>query len=125
MTYLMFFRSVTYFGLPQPSGHLNMILMVMVLKIIGFSFERDSVLTKLREVDKQNGDKKQMLTKVEDEIKNISFINLFHYCFNYIGLLTGERFGDKLESENNLATFSQVPTSRTKRSSTISIFHSP
>lgn len=91
MIYLFFFRSVAYFDLPQPSGHLNMILMVMVLKIIGLAFERDSVLTKLKNFDKQNeGDKKCLLTKVEEEIKHISIINMFHYCFNYIGLLTGE-----------------------------------
>lgn len=90
MIYLMLFRSVAYLNLPQPSGHCNMIIMVMTLKIIGLAFERDSVLTKLREFDKQNDDKTYLLTKVEEEIKNISFINMFHYCFCYIGLLTGK-----------------------------------
>lgn len=73
-----------------------MIIMVMVLKIIGLAFERDTVLTKLRDFDKHeahkshHGDKECLLTKVEIEIKSISFVNMFHYCFNYIGLLTGE-----------------------------------
>lgn len=62
--------------------------MVMTLKIIGFAFERNSTVTKARSGDKSN-DKKSILTPMEEEIEKISFINLFHYCFNYIGLLTG------------------------------------
>jgi lysophospholipid acyltransferase 7 len=63
--------------------------MVMTLKIIGLAFERDSSITKARE-DK-NGDKKSVLTSYDEEIQKITFINMFHYCFNYIGLLTGEK----------------------------------
>lgn len=85
MTYLLFFRTVTWFGLPSPSGHTNMIQMIMTLKLIGVAFERNSVLTKSQESDKGT----ENASSVDAAIKNIGVIDLFHYCFNYIGLLTG------------------------------------
>lgn len=89
MIYLLFFRTVHLFGLSTPPGHTNMIQMILTLKIIGLAFERDSVLTKLRDADKKD-DKQIELTPAESDLENISFINIFHYCFNYIGLLTGK-----------------------------------
>lgn len=91
MLYLLFFRTVHLFGLDSPTGHTNMIQMIMTLKIIGLAFERDAVLTKSRDADK-NGDKNFALSAAEKEIQNISIIDIFHYCFNYIGLLTGPYF---------------------------------
>lgn len=85
MTYLLFFRTLHLFGLPIPSGHTNMIYMIMVLKVIGLAFETNSVYTKSRDDDKTNS-----LTAAEREIQSMSLINMFHYCFTYIGLLTGE-----------------------------------
>jgi lysophospholipid acyltransferase 7 len=86
MSYLLFFRSLSWFNLPTPSGHTNMIQMILTLKIIGVAFERDSVNTKSKENDME----KSELTPVEVAIKKIGIVDLFHYCFNYIGLLTGE-----------------------------------
>lgn len=62
-----------------------MIQMILTLKIIGLAFERDSVLTKLRDADKNE----EKLSASESSLENISAIDMFHYCFNYIGLLTG------------------------------------
>lgn len=70
---------------PSPS-HTKVILMMMILKIVGLAFERDSVMTKLRE-QKENDD---AMTNFEKKILNISFVDAFHYCFNYIGLLVGK-----------------------------------
>lgn len=81
MLYLLFFRTVTWFGLPSPSGHTNVIQMFLTLKLIGVAFERNSVLTKSQG--------KEVLLPVEAAIKDIRLIDLFHYCFNYIGLLNG------------------------------------
>lgn len=92
MVYLLFFRTVDWFGLPTPTGHCNMIQMILTLKVIGLAFERNAVYTKSREVDK-NDDKEIVFTAAEREISDISVLNMFHYCFNYIGLLTGELTG--------------------------------
>lgn len=88
MTYLLFFRTLHLFGIPTPPGHTNMIQMIMTLKIIGLAFERNAVYTKSK-ADKGD-DKEIVLTAAEREIQEISVVNMFHYCFNYIGLLTGE-----------------------------------
>lgn len=81
MTYLAFFRVVHLFNLPLPGGHTNMLQMILTLKIIGFAFEKNSVATKVK-----NG---LELTGAEKEICESQFMDVFHYCFNYIGLLTG------------------------------------
>lgn len=88
MSYLLFFRTVDWFGLPTPPGHTNMIQMIMTLKIIGVAFERNAVLSKLREADKSD-DKEIVLSAAEKGLEEISIISMFNYCFNYIGLLTG------------------------------------
>ncbi|CRK90024.1 CLUMA_CG003749, isoform A [Clunio marinus] len=88
MTYLLFFRTISWFGLPNPPGHTNMIQMILTMKIIGLAFEKNSALTKAHKIDK-NIDNELVLTVVENEIRDISVLNMFHYCFNYIGLLTG------------------------------------
>lgn len=88
MSYLLFFRTVHWFGLPTPPGHTNMIQMIMTLKIIGVAFERNAVFSKSREADKSD-DKEIVLSVAEKGLKEISIISMFNYCFNYIGLLTG------------------------------------
>jgi hypothetical protein len=57
--------------------------MMMILKLIGLAFERASVLEKLQENEKLQND-------FEKKLENISSSDIFHYCFNYIGLLVGE-----------------------------------
>lgn len=96
MSYLLFFRTVHLFGIPTPPGHTNMIQMIMTLKIIGLAFERNSVYTKSRLTDKSDGEEKIVLTASEIEIQQISVVNMFHYCFNYIGLLTGKTMEERV-----------------------------
>lgn len=81
MVYLLFFRIVDVFNLPIPGGHTNMLQMILTLKIIGFAFEKNSVATKIKE--------KKDLNSAEREIQNCTIMDVVHYCFNYIGLLTG------------------------------------
>lgn len=100
MIYLLFFRTVHWFGLSTPPGHTNMIQMILTLKIIGLAFERDAVLTKLRDADKSD-DKQLELTAAESNLQNISVLDIFHYCFNYIGLLTGKRLSPILITKLN------------------------
>lgn len=82
MIYLLFFRMAGLIGLPSPGGHTNMIQMILTLKIIGFAFEKNAVLTKAKDASAN-------LTDSEKEILSSSMLDIFHYCFNYIGLLTG------------------------------------
>lgn len=91
MGYLFFFRTVHWYGLSVPSGPTNMIQMILTLKIIGLAFERNTVMTKVRDADK-NADKAIVLTAAEESLRDISIESVFHYCFNYIGLLTGPYF---------------------------------
>lgn len=81
MVYLFFFRVVHLFNLPLPGGHTNMLQMILTLKIIGFAFEKNSVLAKVKEGKE--------LTGAEREICDSTVMDIAHYCFNYIGLLTG------------------------------------
>lgn len=90
MTYLLFFRTISWFGLPTPPGHTNMMQMILTLKLIGLAFERNSVITKARAADKSDDNEKNELTPVEVAIKDVGIEDMFHYCFNYIGLLTGK-----------------------------------
>lgn len=87
MTYLLFLRNVYRFGLTPISGHGNMIQMILTVKLIGFAFEKNTVMTKIIDTEKKG--EKVELTGVEKSLKDSNIVEVFHYCFNYIGLLTG------------------------------------
>ncbi|KAG5670068.1 hypothetical protein PVAND_000354 [Polypedilum vanderplanki] len=87
MGYLLFLRNVTWFGLSAMVGHANMIQMIMTLKIIGFAFEKNTVVTKVRDAEKKG--EKIELNGYERALKESTTFEIFHYCFNYIGLVTG------------------------------------
>lgn len=121
--YLVFFRLVHVFGLPNYPGHTNMIQMILTLKVIyicvciyvcayymliflnqvsGVAFEKTAAWKKLRQRDKEIAERKggevitatEPLVEVTDydvELQDIGFAEIFHYCFNYIGVLTGMR----------------------------------
>ncbi|XP_075149833.1 membrane bound O-acyltransferase domain containing farjavit [Haematobia irritans] len=84
--YLAFFRLASKFGLPDPPGHINMIQMVMTLKISGIGFEKTAAWKKLKEHEK---DDQIEITKFDKDIQTVNIIEIFHYSFNYIGILTG------------------------------------
>lgn len=87
--YLIFFRTTEYFGIPYPPAHTNLIQMILTLKLVGLAFEvHDSeVANKEKDMDD--------LPPVEVESTRIatpSFLDIFHYTFCYIGVLTGPYF---------------------------------
>uniref|UniRef100_A0A0K8TNZ5 Lysophospholipid acyltransferase 7 n=1 Tax=Tabanus bromius TaxID=304241 RepID=A0A0K8TNZ5_TABBR len=93
-SYLLFFRTATYFGLPEPPGHTNMIQMVLTLKLVGLAFEANSAYKIGKEIKNKlsNREKIDYETKEMEELSNLcslKFTDIFHYAFNYIGVLTG------------------------------------
>lgn len=88
--YLVFFRTVHYFNLPSVPGHTNMVQMILTLKIVGVAFEKNTSYLKIKQREAQpQGSKDVEITDYDVEIQSISIIELFHYSFNYIGVLTG------------------------------------
>ncbi|KAG6442394.1 lysophospholipid acyltransferase 7 [Manduca sexta] len=95
--YLFFFRLADKFGLPLSSGQTNLIEMIIVLRVVGVAFEMNGSWLAMKK-DKKN-DSKDVKEKDSKEIKdrdddfveliNPNMIDLFHYSFNYVGLLTG------------------------------------
>ncbi|XP_073824256.1 membrane bound O-acyltransferase domain containing farjavit [Musca autumnalis] len=84
--YLAFFRLASKFGLPDPPGHINMIQMIMTLKIAGIGFEKTGSWKKLKEREK-NEDVE--ISEYDSDIQSVNMMEIFHYSFNYIGILTG------------------------------------
>lgn len=90
--YLFFFRLADKFGLPLSSGQTNLIEMIIVLRVVGVAFEINGSWLAVGKAKKnENKDQKEVKTKDDDflEIINPDIQDLFHYSFNYIGLLTG------------------------------------
>lgn len=86
--YLFFFRSTIYFGIPYPPAHTNLVQMIMTLKLVGLAFE---VNTSYQLRKKRDTGQKTDEEKLEDELNDVNpgFFDIFHYTFNYIGVLTG------------------------------------
>ncbi|KAF5295178.1 hypothetical protein FQR65_LT10566 [Abscondita terminalis] len=79
--YLMFFRTTIYFGIPYPPAHTNMVQMILTLKLVGLAYEVNSSYSLKKNVEKSLED--------ESNLINPNLIDIFHYAFNYIGVLTG------------------------------------
>ncbi|XP_055710525.1 lysophospholipid acyltransferase 7 [Phlebotomus papatasi] len=84
--YLLFFRMTYYFGLPSPPGHTNLIQMVLTLKLVGLAFEVKDATLKCRKASKEEY---EQIPYHEKELAEITPKNIFGYCFNYVGVLTG------------------------------------
>ncbi|CAD7086318.1 unnamed protein product [Hermetia illucens] len=94
--YLAFFRTTIYFGIPYPPGHTNMIQMLLTLKLVGLAFEKNTAYNKIKERERALADpgKKDEaaaieITDYDTELQSIDITEIFHYSFNYIGILTG------------------------------------
>ncbi|XP_055382278.1 lysophospholipid acyltransferase 7 [Condylostylus longicornis] len=104
--YLAFFRITSVFGIPSPPGPTNMVQMILTLKLAGVAFEKNTAYNNILQRNKDlsaktsektdNNEKKDVeskpiieLTEYDMELQNINVSDLFHYCFNYIGILTG------------------------------------
>lgn len=100
--YLFFFRSVTYLGFQAPPGHTNMIQMILTLKLVGLAFEVNAAYTKSKELghskksDEVTADvvvkPSEPLTENEKALLKLDMLDVFHYSFNYVGVLTGPYF---------------------------------
>ncbi|XP_026475218.1 lysophospholipid acyltransferase 7 isoform X2 [Ctenocephalides felis] len=89
--YLFFFRCTTWFGIPYPPAHTNLIQMILTLKLVGLAFEvNESHTQKLVAKKEQDHDSSEI---------NPTFIEMFHYGFNYIGVLTGPYYSYKTFSD--------------------------
>lgn len=96
--HLFFFRLSDKFGLPPPSGQTNLIQMILVFRVVGVAFDMNgSWLALTKGMKNQYKDKLKEKTgqycqdRDDDflEIIEPKVMDLFHYTFNYIGLLTG------------------------------------
>ncbi|KAG8181101.1 hypothetical protein JTE90_003150 [Oedothorax gibbosus] len=83
-TYLAFFRSTHYFGLPIVPPHTNAIQMILTLKMVGLAFEvqGNHPENKSKELKNANIIKKYQTI-------NPSFVDVFHYAFCIAGVLIG------------------------------------
>ncbi|XP_011554803.3 lysophospholipid acyltransferase 7 [Plutella xylostella] len=93
--YLFFFRLADKFGLPLASGQTNLIEMIIVLRVVGVAFEINGSWLAVAKA-KKGGEKevkpsRDGVERDEDflELINPNLDDLFHYTFNYVGLLTG------------------------------------
>ncbi|VVC95550.1 unnamed protein product [Leptidea sinapis] len=90
--YLFFFRFADKFGFKLSSGQTNLIQMIIVLRVIGVAFEMNgSWLAVVNPKKKGNEEISKINDRDEEfiELINPNIIDLVHYSFNYIGLLTG------------------------------------
>ncbi|KAF4521844.1 hypothetical protein B566_EDAN003718 [Ephemera danica] len=78
-SYLLFFRSTIYFGIPYPPAHTNLIQMFVTLKMVGLAFE-------VYDTSKAKRESPNSHEFLPEEPK---LIDIFHYAFCYIGILTG------------------------------------
>ncbi|XP_029176585.1 lysophospholipid acyltransferase 7 [Nylanderia fulva] len=77
---LVIFRFSDYFALPSPSTHTNLVVMILTLKLPGLAFEINSAATAPAD-DPQGAN--------SDAFKKINFMDVIHYSFSYMGVLTG------------------------------------
>lgn len=85
-TYLLFFRSTHFLGIPNAPGHTNLIQMMLTLKLVGLAFEiHDSYMTKK---SKGSGDSAIQEDNAAQDV-NPGYLDIFHYSFTYVGVLTG------------------------------------
>lgn len=93
--YLFVFRYVEYFHLPAPPGSTNLIQMAITLKMVGLAFERNTAATDLASENQKTftTDEDRNISAIKkaywEDILDLNVEDVFHYSFNYIGLLTG------------------------------------
>ncbi|XP_043283396.1 lysophospholipid acyltransferase 7 [Venturia canescens] len=75
---LVIFRLASWFGLPDAPAHTNLVQMLLTLRLVGLGFEIDAAK---REPNEKSESCKALL--------KTDFLDVFHYGFSYMGLLTG------------------------------------
>uniref|UniRef100_A0A182RIP9 Lysophospholipid acyltransferase 7 n=1 Tax=Anopheles funestus TaxID=62324 RepID=A0A182RIP9_ANOFN len=96
--YLFFFRSLSFLGYDAPPGHTNMIQMILTLKLVGLAFEVNNAYTKAKTIDESKkastgiDNQAQPAAELNDAdraLLKLNMLDIFHYSFNYVGVLTG------------------------------------
>ncbi|XP_046687270.1 lysophospholipid acyltransferase 7-like isoform X1 [Homalodisca vitripennis] len=88
--YLIFFRTTEYFGIPYPPSHTNLIQMILTLKLVGLAFEVHD--TAMAEKVRDSSDDSPQIEVEASRVAPPSLLDIFHYSFCYIGVLTGPYF---------------------------------
>ncbi|KAG8433866.1 hypothetical protein GDO86_012291 [Hymenochirus boettgeri] len=84
-TYLLFFRTITYFDLPAPTPFTNAVQLLLTLKLVSLANEvQQFCRTKKQEVTTFT---KPAVISVISSIP--SLVEMFYYSYCYIGLMTG------------------------------------
>jgi lysophospholipid acyltransferase 7 len=95
-SYLLFFRTCHYFSFPEPPPHTNLIQMILTLKLVGLAFEVNAAhlkATQLVKMEKESPDaidEAMKLQTADEALLKLSLVDIVHYSFNYIGVLTGK-----------------------------------
>ncbi|XP_017111466.1 lysophospholipid acyltransferase 7 [Drosophila elegans] len=93
--YLVIFRLFDFhLGIP---GHTNMIQMILTLKVSGIAFEKTAAWKRLQARDEQkkndqrdvNQESLVEITDYDEDLQTLTAVEILHYSFNYIGVLTG------------------------------------
>ncbi|CAH0563559.1 unnamed protein product [Brassicogethes aeneus] len=87
--YLFFFRTTVHFGVPYPPAHTNLIQMILTLKLVGLSLEVSSSHENKKRKDSSSKSEEEKYEEKHNDIDNLKFIDILHYSFNYVGILTG------------------------------------
>ncbi|XP_054282737.1 lysophospholipid acyltransferase 7-like [Macrosteles quadrilineatus] len=107
-TYLIFFRTTEYFGIPYPPSHTNLIQMILTLKLVGLAFEvHDSAIAE-KNKDSDIADDSPLIEPEVCRIAPPGFMDIFHYSFCYIGVLTGPYFKYRMYWDMFNAPFSEL-----------------
>lgn len=67
--------------------------MILTLKLVGLAFEvNQTYLAKKKRKESSETVDKDLILKEEYNAVEPTFLNIFHYSFNYVGVLTGNYF---------------------------------
>ncbi|KAK9302226.1 hypothetical protein QLX08_005675 [Tetragonisca angustula] len=96
---LVICRLGDYIGLPVPANHTNLILMILTLKLSGLAFELNASI---------NPPVNDLEGVQNEAMKNVGFLDVFHYGFGYMGLLTGPYYRYRTYWDHLYRPFSKV-----------------
>ncbi|XP_045138233.1 lysophospholipid acyltransferase 7-like [Portunus trituberculatus] len=99
--YLLFFRLSHYVGLDMVPSHTNAVQMMITLKLIGICFEVHDTWRKQGELKKEDDKDKKIKLQLELQHEEVhpSSMDIFHYAFCYIGVLTGPYYKYRVYSD--------------------------
>ncbi|XP_033105067.1 lysophospholipid acyltransferase 7-like isoform X2 [Anneissia japonica] len=97
-TYLAFFRTTHYFGLPAPTSFSNVVQLLLTLRMVGIAFEvQDSWKAKeeISKSEKKDVDNRTLMAVIDTP----GMLDVFMYAYCYIGILTGPYYKYKVYAD--------------------------